>query len=229
MKQLITLTLFSVLFSIGASAQQRIGLKIDDGSILSKDEKVGSYEIVMDTLKIVKFEEFDIDALIPEMVVSKQIDPKSIHFISESSFMGEGSVRELEVYIPEPKKTPPSKQTFSSNFSLGRHTDMIGLRVKYYKYYGIEAIAGTSVHRTDTEKNFLFLGLSNEMNLFYRSGWKGHVALGPILYVETGVNEMVVTGAASVSIRKSMNRLSFGPRLLIGGYNELALEMALSF
>ncbi|CAI8228036.1 MAG: Uncharacterised protein [Flavobacteriaceae bacterium] len=229
MKQLIPFALFFFLFSFGAQAQQRVNLKVEDGSILSKDEKVGSYDIVMDTLKIVKFEEFNVDDLIPEMVVSKEVDPTSIKYISESSFLGEGSVRNLEVYIPAPKKTPPAKQNFNMNYSLGRHTDIVGLRVKYYRYFGIEALAGISVHRTDSEKNFMFLGLSNEMNLFYRTGWKGHVALGPLLYAETGVNEMTVTGAASISLRKSTNNWSFGPRLLIGGYNELAFEMALSF
>lgn len=229
MKQLIPFTLFVLLFSYGAQAQQRFPLKVEEGSILSKNEKVGSYDIIMDTLKIVKFEEFNIDNLIPEMIVSKKVDPTIVKYISESSFLGEGSVRNLEVYIPEPKKTPPARQNFNMNFSLGRHTDIVGMRVKYYRYYGIEALAGISLHRTDSEKNFLFLGLSNEMNLFYRSGWKGHVALGPLLFAETGVNEMSVTGAASISLRKSTNNWSFGPRLLIGGYNELALEMALSF
>ena len=72
MKQLIPFTLFVLLFSYGAQAQQRFPLKVEEGSILSKNEKVGSYDIIMDTLKIVKFEEFNIDNLIPEMIVSKK-------------------------------------------------------------------------------------------------------------------------------------------------------------
>lgn len=219
------LSLFLLLLSLSAVSQN---YNLEDKSILSGDKKVGTYEMVSDTLKIVLFEKANVESLIPEMIMTLKVNPKSVSYISESSFMGTGSVRELEVYIPEPKKTPPSKDRVQFSYDLGRHTDMLGLRIKYYKYYGIEMIGGTSVHRLDVENNFAYIGLSNEFNQFYSFGWRGHASLGPLLLVKTGSNEMTVTGAACVSLQKSIGVNSyFGPRWIIGGYNELSLGVVI--
>lgn len=203
-------------------------LKIEGNELLLGTEKLGNFEVVNDTLKIVKFEKFNVDPFIPQIVLATERDPKSINYISESSFMGEGSVRELDVYIPEAKKTPPVKNRIHLNYSVGRHTDQLGIRVKYYKYYGVEAIAGTSIHRSDNQMNFMYLGLSNEMNLFYRSGWRGQISLGPILIAESGVDEMTITAAATASLQKrATDRLTFGPRIMVGGYNEVSMSMVI--
>lgn len=203
-------------------------LKIEGNELLLGTEKLGNFEVVNDTLKIVKFEKFNVDPFIPQIVLATEKDPKSINYISESSFMGEGSVRELDVYIPDPKRTPPVKNRIHLNYSVGRHTDQIGFRMKYFKYYGVEAIAGTSIHRGDNQINFMYLGLSNEMNLFYRAGWRGQVSLGPILVAESGVNEMVITGAGVASLQKrASDRITFGPRVMVGGYNEVSMSMVI--
>ena len=157
--------------------------KLEEKSILSGENKIGTFEMVVDTLKIVLFEKANVESMIPDMVIELGIDPKSVRYISESSFMGNGSIRELEVYIPIPKKTPPSKDRFQFGYSLGRHTDMVSFRLKYYRYYGIDATLGTSIHRIDNQRNFAYLGLSNEFNQFYSLGWRGHASLGPILMV----------------------------------------------
>lgn len=223
MKKIISLLLLLVCFSaIGQNYQ------LKEKSILLGESKIGTFELVSDTLKIVLFEEANIESLIPDMVIELEVDPKSIHFISESSFIGTGSIRELEVYIPSPKKNPPSKDRVQFNYSLGRHTDMAGLRIKYYKYYGIEAVLGTSFHRLDNRNNFAYLGLSNEFNQFYSLGWRGHVSLGPVLIVKSGSNEVNVSGAACVSLQKSFGGNSyFGPKWFIGGYNELSLGVVI--
>jgi len=201
-------------------------LEIEGNDLLLGTEKIGNFDVVNDTLKIVKFEKFNVDPFIPEIVLATGKDPKSIHYISESSFMGEGSVRELDVYIPDAKRTPPVKNRMHLNYSVGRHTDQLGIRVKYFKYYGVEAIAGTSIHRSDNQINFMYLGLSNEMNLFYRTGWRGQVSLGPVLLAESGVNEMTITGAGCFSLQKrATDRLTFGPRIMVGGYNEVSMSV----
>jgi len=218
----------TLVFIFGASASFGQSLKIDQNSIMDRDEKVGSFETVQDTLKIVKFKAMNIDYLIPDMVISLGVDPKQVKYISETSFLGEGSVRELEVYLPTPKQTPPSKHLIQVNYHLGRHTDMYTARFKYYKYYGVELVGATSVYRGDRATNFVYLGLSNEFNQFYRLGWRGHISLGPIIIAEAGVDELTVTGALNFSLQKSINdRLSFGPKFFVGGYNELAMGIVL--
>jgi len=203
-------------------------LKIEGNELLLGSDKLGTFEVVSDTLKIVKFEKFNVDPFIPEIVLSTDVDPKAIHYISESSFMGQGSVRELDVFIPDAKRTPPVKNMVHLNYSIGRHTDQLGIRIKYYQYYGIEAIGGTSLHRGDNKMNFLYLGLSNEMNLFYRAGWRGQISAGPILIAESNVNEMTVTGAVVGSLQKrATERLTFGPRVIVGGYNEVSMSMVI--
>lgn len=203
-------------------------LKIEGNELLFGTEKLGNFEVVFDTLKIVKFQKFNVDPFIPEIVLATEKDPKSIHYISESSFMGDGSVRELDVYIPDTKRTPPVNSRVHLNYSVGRHTDQLGIRVKYFKYYGVEAIGGTSIHRGDNQNHFMYLGLSNEMNLFYRAGWRGQISAGPILLVETNTNEMTVTGAVVGSLQKrASDRLTFGPRIMVGGYNEVSMSMVI--
>lgn len=221
-----------LILSIGIMLLPLIGvaqaLKIEGNELLVGTDKLGTFEVVNDTLKIVKFEKFNVDPFIPEIVLATEKDPKSINWVSESSFMGDGSVRELDVYIPEPKRTPPLKNNIHINYSVGRHTDQLGIRLKYFKYYGIEAIGGMSVHRSDNYRQFLYLGLSNEMNLFYRAGWRGQVSAGPILLLETNTNEMTVTGTFVGSLqKKTSERLSFGPRVMIGGYNEVSMSMVI--
>lgn len=222
-KHLIFLSLFLLpLLGFGQA------LKIEGNELLLGSDKLGTFEVVSDTLKIVKFEKFNVDPFIPEIVLSTDKDPKAIHYISESSFMGEGFVRELDVFIPDVKRTPPVKNVVHINYSVGRHTDQLGIRIKYYQYYGIEAIAGTSLHRGDNQMNFLYLGLSNEMNLFYRAGWRGQVSAGPILLAESNVNEMTVTGAVVGSLQKrATDRFTFGPRVIVGGYNEVSMSMVI--
>ena len=66
------------------------------------------------------------------------------------------------------------------------------------------------------------------MNLFYRAGWRGQVSAGPILLLETNTNEMTVTGTFVGSLqKKTSERLSFGPRVMIGGYNEVSMSMVI--
>ncbi|MDG1902777.1 MAG: hypothetical protein P8I37_00290, partial [Schleiferiaceae bacterium] len=114
MKKILSLAL--LLFSISAVSQN---YKLEEKSILSGGNKIGTFEMVVDTLKIVLFEKANVESMIPDMVIDLGIDPKSVRYISESSFMGNGSIRELEVYIPSPKKTPPSKDRFQFGYSLG--------------------------------------------------------------------------------------------------------------
>jgi len=103
-KQMIFLSLFLLpLLGFGQA------LKIEGNELLLGSDKLGTFEVVSDTLKIVKFEKFNVDPFIPEIVLSTDVDPKAIHYISESSFMGQGSVRELDVFIPDAKELPRSK------------------------------------------------------------------------------------------------------------------------
>ena len=223
MKKILSLAL--LLFSISAVSQN---YKLEEKSILSGENKIGTFELVSDTLKIVLFEKADVESMIPDMVIALEIDPKSVRYISESSFMGSGSIRELEVYIPNPKKTAPSKDRFQFSYSLGRHTDMVSLRLKYFRYYGIDATLGTSVHRPDNERHFAYLGLSNEFNQFYKLGWRGHASIGPVLLVTSNTNEMTVSGAACLSLQRSFGKNAyFGPKWFVGGYNELSLGIVI--
>lgn len=223
MKKILSLAL--LLFSISAVSQN---YKLEEKSILSGENKIGTFELVSDTLKIVLFEKADVESMIPDMVIALEIDPKSVRYISESSFMGSGSIRELEVYIPNPKKTAPSKDRIQFSYSLGRHTDMVSLRLKYFRYYGIDATLGTSVHRTDNERHFAYLGLSNEFNQFYKLGWRGHASIGPVLMVTSNTNEMTVSGAACLSLQRSFGKNAyFGPKWFVGGYNELSLGIVI--
>lgn len=223
MKKILSLAL--LLFSISAVSQN---YKLEEKSILSGENKIGTFELVSDTLKIVLFEKADVESMIPDMVIALEIDPKSVRYISESSFMGSGSIRKLEVYIPNPKKTAPSKDRFQFSYSLGRHTDMVSLRLKYFRYYGIDATLGTSIHRIDNQKNFAYLGLSNEFNQFYKLGWRGHASIGPVLMVTSNTNEMSVSGAACLSLQRSFGKNAyFGPKWFVGGYNELSLGIVI--
>jgi len=223
MKKILSLAL--LLFSISAMCQN---YKLEEKSILSGENKIGTFEMVVDTLKIILFEKANVESMIPDMVIELGIDPKSVRYISESSFMGNGSIRELEVYIPSPKKTPPSKDRFQFGYSLGRHTDMVSFRLKYYRYYGIDATLGTSIHRPDNERNFAYIGLSNEFNQFYKLGWRGHASLGPILMATSNTNEMIISGAACLSLQKSFGKNAyFGPKWFVGGYNELSLGIVI--
>ena len=223
MKKILSLAL--LLFSISAVSQN---YKLDEKSILSGENKIGTFELVSDTLKIVLFEKADVESMIPDMVIALEIDPKSVRYISESSFMGSGSIRELEVYIPSPKKIAPSKDRFQFSYSLGRHTDMVSLRLKYFRYYGIDATLGTSIHRLDNSRNFAYLGLSNEFNQFYKLGWRGHASVGPVLMVTSNTNEMTVSGAACLSLQRSFGKNAyFGPKWFVGGYNELSLGIVI--
>jgi hypothetical protein len=223
MKKILSLAL--LFLSISAMSQN---YKLEEKSILSGENKIGTFELVADTLKIVLFEKANVESMVPNMVIELGVDPKAVHYISESSFMGKGSIRELEVYIPSPKKTPPSKDRVQFAYNLGRHTDMVSLRLKYYRYYGIDATLGTSIHRIDNQKNFAYLGLSNEFNQFYRLGWRGHASIGPILMVTSNTNEMSVSGAACLSLQKSFGANAyFGPKWIIGGYNELSLGVVI--
>lgn len=223
MKKILSLAL--LLFSISAMSQN---YKLEEKSILSGENKIGTFELVSDTLKIVLFEKADVESMIPDMVIALEIDPKSVRYISESSFMGSGSIRKLEVYIPNPKKTAPSKDRFQFSYSLGRHTDMVSLRLKYFRYYGIDATLGTSIHRIDNQKNFAYLGLSNEFNQFYKLGWRGHASIGPVLMVTSNTNEMSVSGAACLSLQRSFGKNAyFGPKWFVGGYNELSLGIVI--
>ena len=223
MRKLFCLTL--LILTVSSYGQN---YTLDNKSIMSGETKIGTFELISDTLKIVLFKKANVEPMIPEMVIALGANPKAVNYISESSFMGEGSIRKLEVYLPKSKKIKPSQDRVQFSDNLGRHTDMVGARIKYYDYYGIEAVLGTSIHRNDSERNFAYFGLSNEFNQFYSLGWRGHASLGPILMVSSNTNEMTLSGAMCLSLQKSFGANAyFGPKWFIGGYNEISLGMVI--
>jgi hypothetical protein len=218
----------SLLFVFSAQAVQGQNLVLENEKIMSGKNKVGTYLVTSDTLKIVLFEDIDVDKLIPDMILAMKEDPKSINYISESSFTGKGSIRRVDVYIPSKKKFTPSSDRIQLSYNLGRHTDILSAKLKYFKSYGIEAAFATSLHRGDNKDHFLYLGLSSDFNLFYRSGWRGSFSAGPILQAKTGQNELLVSATTCTTFNKSLGKNSyFGPKLYLGLYNELALGLTI--
>lgn len=197
---------------------------------------IGTYELneKQDTLIVEMSEMFSVQKALPEMASKLEIDPKKVRYIKEVQPSGKTIYRELAIVIPEgnsaPKPTSKKNSLIAVGYGIGRHTDQLDIKVRYFKTYGIHGIFGNSFYRGDLATHFLFLGASNDFEYMRGTKWQGVMSLGPIAVAKQNTNELEVGMAVIFNVeREFTENLFFGPRLIIGNYNELGFCLSTRF
>jgi hypothetical protein len=193
-----------------------------------------------DTLLVTLYKEFNINKTLPEMTMKLRVDPKTLKYLKETQPNGSKVYRELSIVIPDSKgnKKPKDKaikplkspKVFSASYALGRHTDQLSGVFRYAGSFGIEGAIATSLHRGDVLDNYLYLGLSQDLDGLYYTKWQGHFSLGPIVLAEAGKNEftpgLVVIGELQ---RQIDDNFYFGPKIMLGTFNEFSFSISTRF
>lgn len=192
-----------------------------------------------DTLIVELYDDFNVNPSVPEMTEKLKADPELLKYIQETLQDGTVNHRALTIVVPEqkgkkdlPKKIQPLKspKRFSIDYSLGRHTDQFSGKFRYAGSFGIEGTVATSLYRGDVSDNYLYLGLSQDFDQLYYTKWQGHFSLGPIVNVQAGTSEilpgLVVVGSL---YRQIDGNFYFGPKIMLGSFNELSFSISTRF
>lgn len=193
-----------------------------------------------DTLKVSLNTKFNINRTLPEMSMKLRVDPETLKYVAETQPNGNMVYRELSIVVPESKgekkpiekaiKPLKSPKVFSASYAMGRHTDQFSGVFRYAGSFGIEGSIATSLHRGDVFDNYLYLGLSQDFDGLYYTKWQGHFSLGPIVVAEAGKSEftpgLVVVGALHRQIDRNFY---FGPKIMLGSFNEFSFTISTRF
>ena len=200
-------------------------------------ETIATYKLNdrQDTLMVKLNTEFNINKALPEMSMKLRVNPKMLKYVAETQANGNKVYRELAIIVPDSKikkaiKPLNSPTVFSASYSLGRHTDQFSGVFRYLGSFGIEGTIATSLYRGDVFDNYLYLGLSQDFDDLYYTNWQGRFSLGPIVVAETGRNAFtsgfVVVGALH---RKIDDNFYFGPKIMLGSFNEFSFSISTRF
>lgn len=240
MKKVFLIGLFCLTTSVTFAQSQDVIVTKRKIVNNSSGEVIARYELneTKDTLNVTLYREYNINSKIPEITYKINADPKTLKYIKETSTDGTVSHRLLAIVLPEQKerkskkekKPEKSPQRISVDYSLGRHTDQFSAKFRYLGSFGIEGSVATSLYRGDVKDNYLYLGLSQDFDDLYYTEWQGHFSLGPIAYAETGKNEikpgLVVIGSF---YRKIDRNFYFGPKIMLGSFNEFSFSISTRF
>jgi len=237
MRKVFLLSLLILSFSCLAQSNSE-AIIIGRGVVRTQltNQIIGKFELSdnKDTLLVEMSQMFNVQKALPTMATKLEIDPSKVRFLKERQPSGKTVYRELAIVIPEVKKnkkaSPNSNSIIALGYSIGRHTDQLDIKVRYYNTYGIHGIFGNSFYRGDLSTHFLFLGASNDFEYFRGTKWQGVISLGPIAVAKQNTNELEVGAAIIFNIeREFTENIFFGPRLIIGNYNELGFCLSTRF
>lgn len=234
-KLLIIFFVFSGIHMAFAQSQ-KADLVVAKSSIKFENSKKNAAKFkvneTQDTLTIDMYEVFDVQKALPLIAEKLQLNPERTKYITEIRPSGKKIHRDLIIIYPEKKKkeTKPYEGPLSVAYTIGRHTDQFDLKFKYFNNYGIVATFGNSFYRGDLGRHFLYLGFSKDFESLGDGKWQGVASVGPIAVATHQENELSVGAAAVVTLQREFTKNTFfGPKLIIGNYNEIGFSLSTRF
>lgn len=230
---ILLLTSFATLVAQNKSQDLIVSnnkLKYENGKKVVAEFKTNE---TLDTLIIDMYELFDVQKALPLIAANLKLNPKRTKYIQEVRPSGKKVYRDLIIVYPEKvkkKDTKPYDGPLSLAYTLGRHTDQLELKLKYFNNYGVVASFGNSFYRGDLNRHFLYLGLSKDFDRLANTKWQGMASVGPIAVATHQTNELVVGAVANISIQREFTTNTFfGPKIIIGNYNEIGFSLSTRF
>lgn len=219
-----------------AFAQKNENLVVVNSSIKFENskKKVADFNVneTQDTLIIDMYEVFDVQKALPLIAEKLQLNPNRTKVITEIRPSGRKIYRDLIIVYPSKKKKVSKKYDgpLSIAYTIGRHTDQLDLKFNYLNNYGVVASFGNSFYRGDMSRHFLYFGFSRDFDALSGGKWQGVASVGPIAVATHQENELQVGAAAIISLQREFSTNAFfGPRLIIGNYNEIGFTLSTRF
>lgn len=205
-------------------------IKLENGKKVIANFKTNAAQ---DTLIIDMYEVFNVQKSLPLIAEKLSLNPIRTKYITEIRPEGNRIHRDLLILYPEKKQKAEPKiyeGPLSVAYTIGRHTDQIDLKFKYLKSYGVIASFGNSFYRGDLDRHFLYIGFSKDFEKLGNTKWQGVASVGPIAVATQLKNELQVGAVAIVGIQREFTTNTFfGPKLIIGNYNEFGFSLSTRF